>query len=110
MTWDEMIAKLRADVVPEDNIPSRAPKEANYGLRKEGPRFVVFLTERGETTDLADFPSEHSAVDYIYDRMVIDHRLHGDKRFEKWAANPSIEPSPTAEDFGGRSLRKEPGQ
>ncbi len=105
MTWDQMITKLRLSGVPEDNLPVRGQKEACYGLREGERRFFVTLMERAKTQDIAEFPTEESAVDFIYDDMVINFRLNGDTRFDKWNANPKAFPLPRAEDFGGRTLR-----
>ena len=106
MTWDEMITKLRKRGVREDNLPVRGHDEGNLGLRHENGRFIVSITERGRIDDIADFPSEESAVDFMYDRHVINFRLDGDTRFDEWNANPKAFPLPRAEDFGGRTLSR----
>jgi hypothetical protein len=72
----------------------------------ESDRFIVSPTERNKTQDIAEFPSETSAVAFIYDSMVIWFRLDGDTRFDKWNANPKAFPLPTAEDFRGRALSR----
>jgi hypothetical protein len=105
MTWDQMIAKLRLGGVPEGNLPVRGQKEACYGLREAEGRFFVTLMERAKTQDIAAFPTEESAVDFIYDLEVLTFRLNGDTRFDKWNANPKVFPLPRAEDFGGWTLR-----
>ena len=105
MTWDQMIARLRQSGIHEDNLPVRGQAEACYGLRESDGRFIVTLMERAETQDIAEFPTEELAVDFIYDDMVINFRLNGDTRFDKWNANRKAFPLPRAEDFGGRTLR-----
>jgi|GEM_PF-6577299 len=60
--------------------------------------------ERANAEDIAEFPTEESAVDFIYARMVINFRLNGDTRFDKWNASRKAFPLPRAEDFGGRTL------
>jgi hypothetical protein len=104
MTWDEMMVKLRRSGLSEAVLPVRGAAEGFLGLRQEGGRFVVTLMERGKTENIADFPTEESAVDFIYDSAVFTFRLNGDTRFDKWNANPKAFPLPKAEDFGGRML------
>jgi hypothetical protein len=106
MIWIELITKLRLSGVPEEVLPVRGSSEACYGLRQEGTQFVVTLTARGVVDDITDFPTEESAVGFIYDNEVFTHRLNGDTRFDKWNANPQAFPLPRAEDFGGRTLRR----
>ena len=107
MTWEEMIQKLRTGGVKPELLPVRGSSESCYGLRRDGDRFVVSLMERGKVQDLAEFPSEEMATAFIYDDCVFAFRLHGDTRFDRWNADRKNNPLPTAEKFGGHTLRRQ---
>lgn len=104
MTWDQMISMLRTKCVPEGNLPVRGSKEGCYGLYKKNNKFLVNLKERDEVYDIAEFPTEEIAIEFIYDREKITFKIDGDTRFDKWDANPKLNPLPRAEDFGGKTL------
>src|SRR5207302_10180433 len=104
MNWSEMIEKLKNSGVRDDNLPARGHDEGNLGLRQSNGKYRVSITERGTSDDIAEFSTEESAIDFIYDREVINFRLNGDTRFDKWNMDRKAFPLPRAEDFGGRTL------
>ncbi len=106
MFWNEMIVLLQKSGVPKEILPVRGHAEARLGLYVDGDRFLVNLTERAETEDIAEFPTEELAVDFIYENEVFAHRLNGDTRFDKFNANPQMFSPPRAEDFGGKTLKR----
>lgn len=105
MTWQEMIDKLRAIGHPESHLPIRGSAEGRYGLEDVDGKNVVNVTERNNVYRIAEFPTESAAIDFIYDKGVIDFALNGDKRIEMWNRDRKVNPLPTAEDFGGRTLK-----